>query len=491
MAPRRRMRVLALASELYPLVKTGGLADVAGALPLALAKEKVEARTLIPGYPAVMSKLEAARAVHRYEDFYGGPARILRAKAGALQLYVLDAAHLYNRPGAIYQGPDGADWPDNAVRYAAFARAGADIARGADVNFKPDVVHAHDWQAGLVAAFVRFDGEAERPGVVMTIHNLAFQGRYPRETLGALGLPPEAFAVDGVEYYGGVGFLKAGLHFADRVTTVSPTYAQEIRTHEGGMGLDGLLRGRGERVSGVLNGVDIDVWDPASDPLLPAHFSAADMKGRAACRRALQEAMRLDGDPDALIVGIVSRLTWQKGLDLLPSAAARLRFSSIQFAMLGAGDADLEDRFRALASEHAGRVGLRIGYDEALARLIQAGSDALLVPSRFEPCGLTQLCALRYGAVPVVARVGGLADTIIDANEMALAAGVATGLQFPSGSSDRLADALARAVDLKRDAAAWGKMQANGMATDVSWTRPARRYVEIYRDALADAQGAA
>ena len=491
MAPRRCMRVLALASELYPLVKTGGLADVAGALPLALAKEKVEARTLIPGYPAVMSKFEAARAVHRYEDFYGGPARILRAKAGALQLYVLDAAHLYNRPGAIYQGPDGADWPDNALRYAAFARAGADIARGADVNFKPDVVHVHDWQAGLLPAFVRFDGEAQRPGVVMTIHNLAFQGRYPRETLGALGLPPEAFAVDGVEYYGGVGFLKAGLHFADRVTTVSPTYAQEIRTHEGGMGLDGLLRGRGERVSGVLNGVDIDVWDPASDPLLPAHFSAADMKGRAACRRALQEAMRLDGDPDALIVGIVSRLTWQKGLDLLPSAAARLGFSSIQFAMLGAGDADLEDRFRALASEHAGRVGLRIGYDEALARLIQAGSDALLVPSRFEPCGLTQLCALRYGSVPVVARVGGLADTIIDANEMALAAGVATGLQFPAGSSDRLADALARAVELKRDASAWEKMQANGMATDVSWTRPARRYVEIYRDALADAQGAA
>jgi starch synthase len=491
MAPRRRMRVLALASELYPLVKTGGLADVAGALPLALAKEKVEARTLIPGYSAVMGKIEAARTIHRYEDFYGGPARLLRAKAGALQLYVLDAAHLYNRPGAIYQGPDGADWPDNAVRYAAFARAGADIARGADVNFKPDVVHAHDWQAGLVAAFVRFDGEAERPGVVMTIHNLAFQGRYPRETLGALGLPPEAFAVDGVEYYGGVGFLKAGLHFADRVTTVSPTYAQEIRTHEGGMGLDGLLRGRGERVSGVLNGVDIDVWDPASDPLLPAHFSAADMKGRAACRRALQEAMRLDGDPDALIVGVVSRLTWQKGLDLLPSAAARLGFGAMQLAMLGAGDADLEDRFRALASEHAGRVGLRIGYDEALARLIQAGSDALLVPSRFEPCGLTQLCALRYGSVPVVARVGGLADTVIDANEMALAAGVATGLQFPSGSSDRLADALARAVELKRDASAWGRMQANGMATDVSWTRPARRYVEIYRDALADAQSAA
>jgi starch synthase len=325
----------------------------------------------------------------------------------------------------------------------------------------------------------------------MTIHNLAFQGRYPRETLGALGLPPEAFAVDGVEYYGGVGFLKAGLHFADRVTTVSPTYAQEIRTHEGGMGLDGLLRGRGERVSGVLNGVDIDVWDPASDPLLPAHFSADNMKGRAACRRALQEAMRLDGDPDALIVGVVSRLTWQKGLDLLPSAAARLGFGAIQLAMLGAGDADLEDRFRALASEHAGRVGLRIGYDEALARLIQAGSDALLVPSRFEPCGLTQLCALRYGSVPVVARVGGLADTVIDANEMALAAGVATGLQFPSGSSDRLADALARAVDLKREASAWGKMQANGMATDVSWARPARRYVEIYRDALADAQGAA
>ena len=482
------MRVLALASELYPLVKTGGLADVAGALPLALAKEKVEARTLVPGYPAVMGKIEAARAVHRYEDFYGGPARLLRAKAGALQLYVLDAAHLYNRPGAIYQGPDGADWPDNAVRYAAFARAGADIARGADVNFKPDVVHAHDWQAGLVAAFIRFDGEAQRPGVVMTIHNLAFQGRYPRETLGALGLPPEAFAVDGVEYYGGVGFLKAGLHFADRITTVSPTYALEIRTPEVGMGLDGLMRARSDRVSGVLNGIDVNVWNPATDPWLPSHFDATDMAGRAECRRALQETLRLDPDPDALIMGVVSRFTWQKGLDLLPSAIERLGVSDTQFAMIGAGDADLEDSFRALASEFPGRVGLRVGYDEALARLVQAGSDALLVPSRFEPCGLTQLCALRYGAVPVVTRVGGLNDTIIDANEMALAAGVATGLQFVSGQPDRMADALARAVLLKRDQAGWTKIQANGMACDVSWTRPARRYVEIYRDAIADAQ---
>jgi starch synthase len=483
------MRVLALASEVYPLVKTGGLADVAGALPLALAKEKVEVRTLIPGYPAVMAKIEAARTVHRYEEFYGGPARLLRAKAGALQLYVIDAAHLFNRPGAIYQGPDGADWPDNAVRYAALARAGADVVRGYDVNYRPDVVHAHDWQAGLVAAFIRFDGAPERPGVVATIHNLAFQGRYPRETLGALGLPPEAFAVDGVEYYGGVGFLKAALHFADRVTTVSPTYAQEIRTAEGGMGLDGLLRARGDAVSGVLNGVDVDVWNPATDPLLPAHFDADAMKGRAACRKALQEAMRLSSDPDALIVGVVSRLTWQKGLDLLPDAVGKLGRENIQFAMLGAGDSDLEHRFRALASEYAGRIGLRVGYDEALARLIQAGSDALLVPSRFEPCGLTQLCALRYGSVPIVARVGGLADTIIDANEMALAAGVATGLQFAPGSSDRLAEALSRAAHLKRDAGLWRVMQANGMATDVSWTRPARRYLEIYRDAMRDARG--
>ena len=487
-SPRRRMRALALASEIYPLVKTGGLADVAGALPLALAKEKVEVRTLAPGYPAVMSKIEAARVVHRYEDFYGAPARLLRAKAGALQLYVIDAPHLYNRPGPIYQGPDGADWPDNSLRYAAFARAGADIARGYDVNFRPDVVHAHDWQAGLVAAFIRLDGEAQRPGLVATIHNLAFQGRFPRETLGALGLPPEAFAMDGVEYYGGVGFLKAGLHFADRVTTVSPTYAQEIRTTEGGMGLDGLLRARGDSVCGVLNGIDVDVWNPATDPLLPAHFDASTLMDRHACRRALQEALRLDPDPDALIVGVVSRLTWQKGLDLLPGAIERLGGAGLQFAMLGAGDVDLEDRFRALASEHAGRIGLRVGYDEALAHLVQAGADALLVPSRFEPCGLTQLCALRYGAVPVVARVGGLADTIIDANEMALAAGVATGVQFAPGSVDRLADALARAVLLKRDAVTWAKMQANGMATDVSWTQPARRYVQIYRDAIADAQ---
>lgn len=485
--PRRRMRVLSLASEMFPLVKTGGLADVAGALPLALARQRVDVRTLLPGYPAVMARIETPRAAVRYDDFYGGPARLLRARTGALQLYVLDAPHLYDRPGAIYQGPDGADWPDNALRYAALARAGADIARGRDSNYTPDVVHAHDWQAGLLPAFIRYDAEPTRPGVVMTIHNLAFQGRYPRDVLPALGLPPEAFAVDGVEYYGGVGFLKAGLHFADRVTTVSPTYAQEIRTPEGGMGLDGLLRARGDAVRGVLNGVDVEEWDPATDPLLPARFDVNDLQGRARCRLALQEALRLKPDPDALIVGVVSRFTWQKGLDLLPDAFARIAGRDIQFAMLGSGDRDLENSFRALASEHAGRVGLRVGYDEPLARLIQAGSDALLVPSRFEPCGLTQLCALRYGAVPLVARVGGLADTIIDANEMALAAGVATGLHFAPGSSERLAEALARADDLKRDTALWSRMQANGMASDVSWTRPAARYVEIFRLAMDDA----
>jgi starch synthase len=482
------LKALALSSEVFPLVKTGGLADVAGALPLALARENVAMRTLLPGYPAVMSKIEGAQLVHAYAEFYGGPTRILRARAGALELYVLDAPHLYDRPGQIYLGPDGADWPDNALRFAAFARAGADLAHGLDKAFAPDVVHAHDWQAGLVAAFLRFDG-GPRPGIVATIHNLAFQGRYPREMLAQLGLPEAAFALDGVEYYGGVGFLKAGLHFADRVTTVSPTYAQEIRTPEFGMGLDGLLRARGDRVFGVLNGIDVDVWNPATDPLLPAGFDAKNLAGRAVCRKALQQTLRLAPDPDALIVGVVSRLSWQKGLDLLPGCTGLLERENIQLAMLGAGDADLENDFRALASEYAGRVGLRVGYDEALAHLVQAGSDTILVPSRFEPCGLTQLCALRYGAIPVVARVGGLADTVIDANEMALGAGVATGLQFAPGSAERLADALTKAARLKREPAAWAKMQANGMATDVSWRRPAAAYADIYRQAIVDARG--
>jgi starch synthase len=317
------------------------------------------------------------------------------------------------------------------------------------------------------------------------VHNLAFQGRFPGVVFPGLGLPPAAWGIEGVEYYGGVGYLKAGLAYADRVTTVSPTYAAEIRSPEGGMGLDGVLRAVGGRLVGILNGIDTAVWDPARDQRLPARFDVRRLAGRAVCKAALQGRLGLAADAGAPLFGVVSRLTWQKGLDLLLAALPTLLAAGGQLAVLGAGEPALSDGFAAAATAWPGRIGCHIGYDEGLAHLIQAGSDAFIVPSRFEPCGLTQLCALRYGALPVVARVGGLADTVVDANDMALAAGAGTGVMFAPPAREMLESALSRTAALWRDPPTWRRLQRNAMATDVSWRRPASRYAALFRDLLA------
>jgi starch synthase len=478
------MDVLSVASEAYPLVKTGGLADVVGALPAPLRAEGVRSRTLLPGYPAVTDALTAAELLWTSKDFFGGPARLLAAEAHRLEVLVLDAPHLYARPGNPYAGPDGRDWPDNAQRFAALARVAAWIGQGMLPTWQPVVLHLHDWQAALAAAYLHYDGGA-RPGVVMTVHNIAFQGQFPPYLLGALGLPPRAFAIDGVEYYGNIGYLKAGLLFADRITTVSPTYADEIRTPEFGMGLDGLLRARAGVVSGILNGIDTEVWDPATDPMLPAPLIPTQPEARAINRAALQRRLALAPDPQAPLFGVISRLVWQKGMDLLLAALPALLDIGGQLSVLGAGEPALEAGFRAAAAAHPGRIGCVIGYDEKLAHLIQGGADALLVPSRFEPCGLTQLCALRYGNVPVVARVGGLADTVIDASPMALAAGSATGVQFAPVSAPMLEAAIRRAAALHAQPEIWAVLRRNGMATDVSWRDPARRYAALFREVAA------
>jgi starch synthase len=484
------MRVLSIASEVFPLIKTGGLADVAGALPPALKRHGVMMQTLLPFYPVVRDTVRGGETVHEFPEFYGGRARLVATRSGDLDLLLLDAPHLYERPGNPYVMSNGQNWPDNAVRFAALARAGALIGQGLLEGFKPDIVHCHDWQAGLAPAFLHYDGGA-RPRTVMTIHNLAFQGQFPREALASLGLPPRAWAVDGVEYYGTIGFLKSGLQFADRITTVSPTYAHEIRGAEAGMGLDGLLRARARDLSGILNGIDARIWNPARDPVLIATYDAENLGPRWLNKTALQERFALDTDPEAFLIGVVSRLSWQKGLDLVLQALPVLQETGAQLALLGAGDANLEQGFREAQAAFPGRIGCEFGYDEKLAHQVQAGSDALLVPSRFEPCGLTQLCALRYGAVPIVSRVGGLADTVIDANEMALSAGVATGVQFLPVTLDGLSGAIRRAADLYRSADDWQVLQHNGMATDVSWTLPARRYADLYRSLLGAGRGEA
>jgi len=482
------MQVLAVSPEVFPLVKTGGLADVVGALPAALARHDIAVTTLLPGYRGVMAALDAAAAhgaagvsvAHDAGSLFGGPARVLAARVGTLDLFVLDAPHLYDRPGGPYAGPDGVDWGDNALRFGALGAIANDIARGAIPGFLPAVMHAHDWQTGMAIARLHYGGSL-RPAAVFTVHNLAFQGQFDRGLLGILGLPDHAFTIDGVEHWGQIGFLKAGLALADSLTTVSPTYAAEIRTPEGGMGLDGLLRARAHDLHGILNGIDTTVWDPAADPYLAARNPA----GRARNKAALQARLGLDRDAAAPLFGVISRLSWQKGLDLLPAALPALLEAGGQLALLGSGDGGLEDTFRAAQAAHPGRVATVFELDEALAHLAQGGADAILVPSRFEPCGLTQLCALRYGAIPVVARTGGLADTVIDANPAALALGQGSGVVFSPATAPMLEAAILRTISLFRNHAIWRRLQRNAMRSDVSWARPAAAYAALYRSLAA------
>ncbi|MES2700338.1 MAG: glycogen synthase GlgA, partial [Pseudomonadota bacterium] len=339
-------------------------------------------------------------------------------------------------------------------------------------------VHAHDWQAGMVPAYLRFS--ATPVPTVLTIHNIAFQGRYPAEIFEGLGLPDEAYTVDGVESYGGVGFLKAGMQAASAITTVSPTYAAEVRQPVFGMGLEGLVTARAADVHGILNGIDTATWNPASDPALVAPFDSATLDARQANKRAVEAEFGLDSD-DGPLFTVISRLTEQKGLDVLALALDHLVGNGARLALLGSGDPAIEAAFAAGASRHPGRIAVRIGYDEALSHLLQGGADAILIPSRFEPCGLTQLYALAYGCVPVVARTGGLADTVIDANPAALAAGVATGVQFDGVNVQSLSAAIDRTIALYRQPAQWRRLQVNGMAADFSWGPSARAYAQLYR----------
>ncbi|KQM66861.1 MULTISPECIES: glycogen synthase GlgA [unclassified Sphingomonas] len=470
------MRVLSVASEAYPLVKTGGLADVVGALPAALLPHGIEMTTLLPGYPSVVKSLGRAKVARRWDDLLGVPARLLTGQIDGHPLLVLDAPELFARDGGPYGDATGRDWDDNWRRFAALGRAAADLA----TQF--DLVHAHDWQGAMAPAYLRYD-DAQVPSI-LTIHNIAFQGRYDAAVFAGLALPDSAFALDGIEYYGGVGLLKAGLASADAITTVSPSYAEEIRRAEFGMGLEGLIEARRDRVSGIVNGIDPAVWSPESDSALPARYTARTLPRRRTNKRAVEQAFGIETGDGPIFV-VVSRLTWQKGMDVLAGELDALVAMGGRLALLGSGDAALEQAFVAAASRHAGRIGVRIGYDEGLSHLLQGGGDAILIPSRFEPCGLTQLYGLAYGCVPVVARTGGLADTVIDANEAAVAAGVATGVQFDAVTPAGLSQALRRTMALYARPDCWTTIQKQGMRADFSWTRSGARYAGLYRSLLA------
>lgn len=469
MGARKVTQVLSVTSECVPLVKTGGLADVAGALPGAVAGHGIRMRTLLPGYPAVMAECQGP-AVAEW-DLMGGPARLVIGDLGGTVLYALDAPHLFDREGAIYTGPDGKDWPDNPQRFAALSKAAALIAtEGAD-GWTPDVLHLHDWQAGLVPAYLQ--GMGGKVPTVMTVHNIAFQGMADGALRTALNLPEAGFGEAGYEYWGNISALKGGLAMADRITTVSPTYAQELMTPEYGMGLDGLIRHREADVTGILNGIDLDLWSPP--------YKTA--RGKARHKTALREEFGLPGDWPGPLCIVVSRLTQQKGLDLLAEALPALVDNGGQLALLGSGDAALEEQYTALAAAHPG-VSVRIGYDEALSRRMMAGADAILVPSRFEPCGLTQLYGLAHGTIPLVAMTGGLADTVIPLNPATRAKGVATGFQFRPVTAHALAMALRDLTRAFDDKTLWAAMQKNAMAQPVGWDSSAREYADLYKSLI-------
>ncbi len=476
------LNVLSVASELHPLIKTGGLADVAGALPVALAQHDVAVRSLLPAYPQVLRAIGKAKSVLSYKSLFGGPAKLLATKVNGLDLLLLDSPTLYgNREGGPYGDLAGHDWADNWRRFAALSAVAADVAAGAVKGWQADLVHAHDWQTAMTAAYVRHGRAPETP-VVLTVHNLAFQGRFDAAIFPDLGLPASAFSVEGVEYYGGVGFLKAGMLDADAITTVSPTYADEIRTPAFGMGLDGLLRARGDAVQGIVNGIDSVEWDPATDPHLAAHYSARSLGSRTANRRALEKRFGLKRGKGP-VFAVISRLTWQKGIDLIVDSVDHIVALGGRLVVLGSGDSAFEGALLAAAHRHRGLIGVVTGYDEPLAHLMQAGADAILIPSRFEPCGLTQLYGLRYGTVPIAARTGGLADTIVDANEAALNSGAATGILHLPASPDALKAAIGRAIGLF-DTGMWQAIRRQGMRADHGWGRSSARYAALYRSLL-------
>ncbi len=477
------MKVLHVAAEVFPLVKTGGLADVVAALPVAQAQAGADVRLLLPGYPAVMEGVQGARTVIDIGACFGAlRVRLLLARMPQTQLpvYVIDAPYLYRRPGGPYQDPQGEEWPDNLQRFALLGWVAAHLAADdADPAWVPDIVHAHDWHAAMACAYVA-EHRATRAGSVFTVHNLAFQGLFPMHDWPLLGLGSHLMSPAGLEYHGQMSFMKAGLKFSQCITTVSPSYAHEIATHEFGCGLDGVIRGRGSEVTGILNGIDDAVWNPATDPAIPQRYDTPQMAGKLACRRALQAELGLEPDDRALLITIVSRLTAQKGVDLLLAALPELLRLGVQLAVQGTGDPALEAAFQMAMRAHPGRVHVFVGYDESRAHRLVAGADMIAVPSRFEPCGLTQMYGLRYGTLPLVRRVGGLADTVVDASDKALAETRATGFAFDAATPQALERAVRRALDIKATPARWKAMMATAMAQQLSWQVPARDYLALY-----------
>ncbi len=484
------LRVLFAIAELAPWMKTGGLGDVAATLPTGLQAAGIDVRVLVPGYPGVRAALRRARVVAEVRHPGGAfpPATLLTgATPAGVPVLAIDCPVLYARDGDPYCDATGRDWPDNHLRFGLLSKIATLAALGLPgLDWVPDILHCNDWHTGLAPAYLHFAGAAKVRSV-FTIHNIGYQGIFPRDTLEQLALPPHAFAVDGIEYHGKLSFLKAGIQYADALTTVSPTHAREIQADEIGFGLGGLLRRRAAALTGIRNGFDTEQWNPATDAHLAQRYDSGKLEAKSANKSALQRRLRLPVTNELPLLGVIGRLTYQKGLDLLLAVAREVGELPAQLVVLGAGDKALEKRVAALARTFRDRCAAVIGFDDALAHLIEAGADIFVMPSRYEPCGLNQMYSLRYGTPPVVRATGGLADTVVDCNDATLAAGTANGFVFTETTPQALLAALERAVIAWGDRTLWRQLQRNGMHVDFSWRAGAQRYCDLYRALIAAA----
>ncbi len=479
------LSILFATSEMAPWVKTGGLGDVAAALPAALRRAGHDIRVLLPYYPALKTAFPQAAVVAEFPALAPAlpAARLLAAEADGLPLLLVDCPELYDRPGNVYLGADGHDWADNASRFGLLSRIAARLGQAdSPLDWAVDVVHANDWQTALAPAFLHYEGGAAS---VVTVHNIAFQGCFAKPMHAALGLPEDAWRFDRVEYHDQLSFLKAGLQLASLISTVSPTYAREIQDEHFGYGLAALLRHRASDLRGILNGVDTDLWNPASDPALTEHYAANRLAAKRSNKTALQRQMGLAESADRPLFAVISRLTLQKGLDLLLTVGDGIPQLPAQLVVLGSGDKAMEAGFQALAARFPGQIAVKLGFDEQLAHRIEAGADCFLMPSRFEPCGLNQMYSLRYGTPPVVRATGGLADTVIDLDERTLADKTANGFVLPDETPHALWQTMERVCAAWHDKRLWLRLQQNGMRCDFSWKHAANEYIQLYRDAIA------
>ncbi|MCX7189753.1 MAG: glycogen synthase GlgA [Methylotenera sp.] len=480
------MRVLFATSEVFPLIKTGGLADVSGSLPTALQNLGVDIRILMPGYPAVLNKLTNLQAIATFDNLpviHNAALMMGTIAETQVKVMVIKSAHLYEREGGPYADANGLEWLDNPVRFGILSKVAA-ILSGPNspiTDWQPDIVHCNDWQTGLTPAYMKLVEHSQAKSII-SLHNMAFQGCYAPGWLSTLALPSTNFTIEGFEYHGQLSFLKAGIFYANAVTTVSPSYAKEIQTAAFGFGLEGLLSKRGNEIKGILNGIETDEWNPEADPHLVKNYSATTLAGKKLVKAALQEKLGLHIDASAPLLGVVSRLTHQKGLDMLVPILQELVDTGCQLALLGSGESALENAFRTLAVSNPTKVNVTIGYNEPLSHQIMAGCDMFIMPSRFEPCGLNQLYGLAYGTPPIVNATGGLADSVVDTNIITFKNKTANGFVMSEASPTSLLSCIKQALNVfNNDAGAWKQIQKNGMTQNLSWDKSALEYLAVYQ----------